>query len=151
MGWFAELPGSQISHRSCSSNIINMCVLLRKPSKRDPAVTLPGCSSDSNSTYTRAEKDLPSLAHPHTLVLAAALSCLRAETRFTCLALPLEATAEPQPLAASSTPPGAEASAESHDVAQYHCPSFITRLVLPHPADKVSCGLMGEDSGEIHP
>lgn len=40
MGWFAELPGSQVSHRNYSSNIINMCALLRKPSKYDPAAWL---------------------------------------------------------------------------------------------------------------
>lgn len=40
MGWFAELPGSQVSHRNYSSNIINMCAVLRKPSKYDPATRL---------------------------------------------------------------------------------------------------------------
>lgn len=74
--------------------------------------------------------------HPHRPGFAVALSWLRAGRRSTHLAL----NSQPHGLVVSSTPPRPDGPGGSHDVAQYHCPSFTTCPVLLHPAHKVSRG-----------
>lgn len=141
MGWFAELPGSQISHRNYSSNIINMCTLLRKPSKYDPAAVLPACRNQLqqylNEKWKGSAFPCPATTHhPNTQVFAGVPSSPIGGLKFTTWLLPLKPTARLQPHVVSAAPPSPDVSGQDHDVAhQHHSPSIP---VLPQPLHKAT-------------
>lgn len=158
MGWFAELPGSQVSHRNYSSNIINMCALLRKPCKHDPAALLPDCGSRLKQCWHKRWKGSAFPAQPsHTTLTrrGGPRCCHVSEAGWDSHVRLSPLVSWPHVLAVSSTSPGPAVSGQKHDVAQqHHSPYSITCPVLPHSVHTGSDGgrkLWGEKELSVGP